>query len=142
MLDYLVVLNQLLAHLAASELEKASDAGLLRSASTPLLGGWGPLLARCVMASGLGFDLDLGDACRRAESRPDRFLFSESNGRFLVTVRAADREPFERFFDGLPLAHVGSVDARPRLRIAIDGRRYVWETAELSRAFKETLSDD
>jgi len=122
--------------------EKSADAGLLRSASTPSLGGWGPLLARCTIASGLGFDLDLGSACGRAELSLERFLFSESNGRFLVTVRPADRERFEACFDGLPLLHVGTVDAQPRLKIAVDDRSYCWDTAALSRAFKDTLADD
>ena len=94
------------------------------------------------MASGLGLVLDLGPACRRAEMSPERFLFSESNGRFLVTVRAADRERFEARFDGLPLLHVGTVDSSPRLKISVDDRSYCWDTAELSRAFKETLADD
>jgi len=122
--------------------EKASDEGLLRSAGTPSLGGWGPLFARCVIACGLGFDLDLGAACRRAELSPERFLFSESNGRFLVTVRGTDRDRFETCFDGLPLAHVGTVGTQPRLKIAFDDRSFAWDAAGLSRAFKETLVDD
>ena len=122
--------------------EKAGEAGLLRSASTPSLGGWGPLLARCVMASGLGLDLDLGEACRRAELSPERFVFSESNGRFLVTIRARDSTRFEELFDALPLIRIGSVDTPPRLKIEIDGSLYAWNVADLSRTFKETLADD
>jgi phosphoribosylformylglycinamidine synthase len=122
--------------------EKAGAAGLLRSASTPSLGGWGPLLARCVMASGLGLDLDLSTACARAGLSPERFLFSESNGRFLVTVRPTDRGDFEDLFDGLPLIRIGTVSAQPRLEIAIADRAFAWESGDLSRAFKETLADD
>jgi phosphoribosylformylglycinamidine synthase len=122
--------------------EKAGDEGLLRSAGTPSLGGWGPLFARCVMASGLGFELELDEACRRAELSPERFLFSESNGRFLVTVRAADRERFEACFDALPLVHIGTVDTHPRLKICVDDRSYSWDAAALNRVFKETLADD
>lgn len=122
--------------------EKASDEGLLRSAGTPSLGGWGPLFARCVIACGLGLDLDLGEACRHAELSPERFLFSESNGRFLVTVRAGDRDRFETCFDGLPLTRVGTIDAQPRLKIVFEDRSFAWDTAVLCRAFKETLADD
>ncbi len=121
--------------------EAAGDAGLLRSASTPSSGGWGPMLARCVIASGLGLELQLDEACRRAELTPDRFLFSESNGRFLVSVRAADAERLEACFDGLPLEPVGRVTNEARLRLAIDGGSYAWDSAELSRAYKETLTD-
>ena len=99
------------------------------------------MLARCVIASGLGLELQLDEACRRAELTPDRFLFSESNGRFLVSVRAADAERLEACFDGLPLEPVGRVTNEARLRLAIDGGSYAWDSAELSRAYKETLTD-
>jgi phosphoribosylformylglycinamidine synthase len=122
--------------------EKASDDGLLRSAGTPSLGGWGPLFGRCVMASGLGLELDLGDACRRAELSPERFMFSESNGRFLVTLRASDRDRFETCFDGLPLTCVGAVAAQPHLKISCGEQSFCWNAADLSRAFKETFADD
>ncbi|NIM01865.1 MAG: hypothetical protein GTN89_13785 [Acidobacteria bacterium] len=121
--------------------ERASDEGLLRSAATPSLGGWAALFARCVMASGLGLDLDLDDACRRAELSPERFLFAESNGRFLVTVLERDRERFEACFGGLPLLRIGSVDDEPRLKLRIARRTYRWDAAALSRGFKETLAD-
>ncbi len=122
--------------------EETSDEGLLRSAGTPSLGGWGPLFARCVIASGLGLELDLGEACRRAELSLERFLFSESNGRFLVTVRASERDRFEACFQGLPLTHVGTVAGQPRLKIACGEQSFCWSAAGLCRAFKETLADD
>ncbi len=122
--------------------ESAGNAGLLRSAATPSLGGWGPVLARCVMASEFGLDVDLGDVARRAEMSADRFLFSESNGRLLATVRPADRERFEACFEGLPLALVGKVDARARLKLSFGDQSHAWSSADLSRAFKETLGDD
>jgi phosphoribosylformylglycinamidine synthase len=122
--------------------EKASNERLLRSAGTTSLGGWGPLFARCVIASGLGLELDLGEACRRAELRPEHFMFSESNGRFLVTVSPGDRERFEARFDGLPLTRVGTVVARPQLTIACGDSSFSWTAADLSHAFKETLDDD
>ena len=121
--------------------ESAGDAGLLRSASTPSLGGWGPLLARCAMASEFGLDLNLEHACRHSELTPDRFLFSESNGRFLVTVREGDAEAFEALFYGLPLEQVGTVSTETGLRISHGERSYAWDNGALTRAFKETLGD-
>jgi len=69
-------------------------------------------------------------------------VFSESNGRFLVTIRARDSTRFEELFDALPLIRIGSVDTPPRLKIEIDGSLYAWNVADLSRTFKETLADD
>ena len=122
--------------------EKAADERLLRSAGTTSLGGWGPLFARCVIASGLGLELDLDEVCRRAELSPERFMFSESNGRFLVTVSPSDRDRFETCFAGLPLTRVGTVVEKPQLTIACGDSPFCWTAADLSRAFKETLGDD
>jgi phosphoribosylformylglycinamidine (FGAM) synthase-like enzyme len=80
--------------------------------------------------------------CRRAEISPVGFLFSESNGRFRVTIRASDRDRFETCFDGLPLTCVGTVAAQPGLKIACGDQSLSWSAADLSRAFKETLADD
>ncbi len=46
--------------------------------------------------------------------RDDQVLFSESCGRFLVTVCPADRQAFEQCFAGLPCACVGEVTAEQK----------------------------
>ena len=62
-----------------------------RSAATPAKGGLALALARCAMAGELGLELDLDRAPDLARSPPDVALFSESNGRFVVTVGGAGR---------------------------------------------------
>ncbi len=47
----------------------------------------------------------------------DKVLFSESPGRFLVTVAPERREEFEALFSGLPIGLVGEVTSRPQLVI-------------------------
>ncbi len=49
--------------------------------------------------------------------RDDQILFSESCGRFLVTVPKKDRKEFESIFDGLPYGLVGEVTDNPELVI-------------------------
>ena len=69
-------------------------------------------------------------------------LFSESLGRFLVTVASADAKRCERHFDGLACHRVGEVTREARLRVS-SGRR-PWldvAVADLRAAFKETLAD-
>ena len=45
--------------------------------------------------------------------RDDAILFSESAGRFIVTVDPANREAFEKSFSGLACSCIGLVTAEP-----------------------------
>ena len=97
--------------------------GLVRSAATPAHGRLGaglrPLRDGRRAGSGSG---------PRRLPRPDRAargraLFSESNGRFLVTVAPRTPSASSSSFDGLPCRRVGEVTADPRLRVRLGERR-------------------
>jgi len=70
------------------------------------------------MAGGLGLDIDLC-AVPGAETglSPEKLLFSESAGRFLVTVAKDQAATFEKLCKGLPCACIGSVTDDDRLVI-------------------------
>jgi phosphoribosylformylglycinamidine synthase len=122
---------------------QAQREGIVQSATTPAKGGLGPALARSVMASGLGLDLDLGSCPDIADLRPDTALFSESNGRFLVTTRPEDAERLEKLFDGLACRRIGTVDEQARLRVRSGEQTWLdLGVDELKPAFKETLADE
>jgi phosphoribosylformylglycinamidine synthase len=122
--------------------ETAIRDGLVRSASTPALGGWAPALARAVMAAELGLELDLTTAVMLSELSPLSFLFSESNGRLLVTTAAEDAERFEERMQGLPCLRVGTVVDQPRLLVRVGSDTTIDLAAgELKAAFKRTLAD-
>ena len=73
--------------------------------------------ARSALAGGLGLTLDL-DACPGAtDLEDDVALFSESNGRFLVTIAPERATELETLFDGLACRQVGEVLADPRLEV-------------------------
>jgi phosphoribosylformylglycinamidine synthase len=59
----------------------------------------------------------LSGAPREGVERDDTLLYSESQGRFIVTVAPEDREAFEEHFKVLPCACVGRVLKRERLTI-------------------------
>jgi len=123
-------------------LDTAQAQGLLRSATTPARGGWAIAFARCVIAGGLGLDIDLAECDGLRDLPPDVALFSESNGRFLITVTAENVERAATVFEGLPYRRVGRVTAEARLRV----RRgeSIWldvDAATLEAAYKETLAD-
>ena len=62
-------------------------------------------------------EIRLGDVpCNNALAN-SQILFSESAGRFIVTIDPEKRGAFEEIFDGLKFSHVGVVTESPILRI-------------------------
>ena len=122
-------------------LARAIGQGLVRSAVTPSKGGLAVALGRACMAGDLGLSIDLAGAPGCAGLADDTVLFSESNGRFVVTVAAADAADFESAVDGLPCRRVGEVTEEARLRVR-RGEDLVLEVAvdDLRRAYKEGLA--
>ncbi len=122
-------------------LEAAIRRGWVRSAATPAKGGLVVALARVAMAGGLGLDVDLDSAPDLAALPSDVALFSESNGRFVVTVAAGDAAAFESHFAGLACRRIGRVTAAGPLRVTIGARRRIEVSIEsMKRSYKETLA--
>ena len=114
---------------------------LVHSAATPGKGGLALALARSAMAGELGMDLDLDLVPDLAGLPPDVALFSESNGRFVVTVAPADTAAFEERFRGLACRRVGRVTALRTLRATLGGRACIdLPIAAMKTAYKETLA--
>jgi phosphoribosylformylglycinamidine synthase len=98
-------------------LARAIAEGLVASAHGVYRGGLGVHLPLTAIGGRLGITVDLSRVPAEGPLRPDRLLFSESAGRFVVSV-APDQQPaFEKLFTGLPLAAVGTVAADPVLKI-------------------------
>ena len=104
-------------------------------------GGLALALARCAMAGELGLDLDLDLAPDLAALPPDVALFSESNGRFVVTVAPQDTAAFSELFAGLPCRRIGVVTSAAVLRLTLAGTpRVELPIAAMKAAYKETLA--
>jgi len=120
---------------------RAVRAGIVRSAATASRGGLAFALARSAMAGELGVELDLDRCPDLVSLRPDAALFSESCGRFVITVREAEADRFEAFFEGLPCRRVGHVTGEPRIRARLGGRSILdVDLFELKAAWKATLA--
>jgi phosphoribosylformylglycinamidine synthase len=121
-------------------LHGAIRAGLLRSAATPNKGGLAVSLARGAMAADLGLEIDL-DSCAGVDVLEDDIaLFSESNGRFVVSLAADQADEFERHMEGTAWSRAGVVTDEPRLVIRRDGRSLVdSDLKSLRSRFKEGL---
>ncbi len=121
-------------------LHGAIQAGLVRSAATPNKGGLAVTLARCALAADLGLEIDLDNCPGIAGLEDDVALFSESNGRFVVTLAADQAEDFERHIEGTAWSRTGVVTDEPRLVIRRDGQTLVDSDLDSLRArFKEGL---
>ena len=112
------------------------------SAATPTRGGLAVALARSAMAGALGADLDLAAATGNAPLDDDIALFSESNGRFVVTVPPARAEAFAERFAGFACRRAGEVIGDDRLVVRSADRTVLDVPVEELRArFKKGLAD-
>ena len=78
-------------------------------------GGVAVALAETAFASGLGMDLDISTALH--ELRPDLFLFSESQSRFVITVSPLHQKEFESLFVDQPYFYLGQMTQEPLFHI-------------------------
>ena len=119
----------------------AIQKGLLASAASVHLGGLGVALAKCAMAGELGLSADLALIPKSEEMTPARLLFSESQGRLLVSVSPENTQEFEALLNGLPFACIGEVASGPSLLLrAGEASPLVSLTIErMKTAYKKTL---
>ncbi len=114
-------------------MNKATDAGLLKSATTPSKGGLAVSLALTAIGGQLGASVDLSSL---GELDAATQLFSESNSRFVVTVAPEKAAELESLFANLPITKIGTVTEEKVLKVA--GSVSV-ELDALVTPFKETL---
>jgi phosphoribosylformylglycinamidine (FGAM) synthase-like enzyme len=88
-------------------MSRAISAEVLASCHGLYRGGLAVHLALCSLAGGLGIEVDLGDML--ADLPIHAALYSESAGRFLVTVAPAQRQQFEEIFQNHPYHLLGEV---------------------------------
>ncbi len=131
-------------HLMRVRYEKMSKAiadGIPASVKTPSLGGLGVALAWMAFGAELGLRVDLDALPIRGEIDLWGRLFSESTGRFLVTVPPDQAALFEDALAGEPVARLGTVEDSPRLVISLDGETLIDDDImELKRIWKAPLA--
>ncbi len=117
--------------------------GLLASCHGIYRGGLAVHLGLVAMGGELGLAVDLRRVPSEGVERDDTLLFSESAGRFIVTVAPEHQDAVERLFAGHPAACVGAVTETPQLTIiGIDGQRLASLTVErMKSAWKGPFGD-
>jgi phosphoribosylformylglycinamidine synthase len=86
---------------------------LVASAHGIYRGGLAVHLAKVAMGGNLGMKVNLAQVPLRDVEREDLLLFSESAGRFIVTVDPINREAFEDLFKGTVFGCIGMVTEEP-----------------------------
>lgn len=124
-------------------LQDAIDKELVASAHGIYRGGLGVHLAMVAMGGNLGLKADIGLVPADVAVRTDAILFSESAGRFIVTVAPGNRKDFESILKGLPFACIGEVTENRELVInGPNNRKLVSITVDdLKKAWKRPFGD-
>jgi phosphoribosylformylglycinamidine synthase len=98
-------------------LSRAIGEGLVSSAHAVARGGLAVHLALVAMAGELGMDVSLEKCPLLGKLNDTRILYSESAGRFVVSVDPRKRKPFEEAFAGVKIACVGETTESPFFRV-------------------------
>jgi phosphoribosylformylglycinamidine synthase len=88
-------------------IEKAMKQNLLRSCHDVSDGGLGCALAESSFAGGFGVTVDLNALPATGIFRDDFILFSESQSRFVVSIREKDLDAFAELFRSIPFGVIG-----------------------------------
>jgi phosphoribosylformylglycinamidine synthase len=98
-------------------LSRAIAEGWVASAHGIYRGGLGVHLAMVAMGGNLGMQIELDWVPVVDLDRNDQVMFSESAGRFVVTIDPQNREAFENLFKTSACACIGTVTATPQFEI-------------------------
>ena len=101
-------------------------------------------LAMCVMGADLGMTVDIDKIPSSENLRKDTCLFSETPGRFIVTVSPENESAFNRVIDGIPAACVGEVIQEPQMTVSAatkDQELLNLSVADLAAAWKKTFGE-
>jgi phosphoribosylformylglycinamidine synthase len=124
-------------------LSRAIKEGIVASAHGIYRGGLGVHLALVAMGGNLGMQVELERVPVDDLDRNDQVMFSESAGRFIVTVDPKNREAFENLFKTSACACIGTVTATPQFEIkGLDHETLVsLAVKDLKAAWKKPFGD-
>ncbi len=105
------------------DLHKAVCRGLAASVHGVYRGGLGVHLAMCAMAGNLGVSADIKKVPAAADIRADHVLFSETPGRFIVTVAPENMRDFESMIKVHDFSCIGEVTRDPVLGLSHGSRK-------------------
>ena len=125
---------------AYDAISSAIEKGLVASAIGVGRGGLAVAIAKSAIAGKLGVQADLTKL--KGDAREDEaILFSESQGRILVSVRRNVQKEFEELFKGIPLARIGEVVQTASVLITLPGQRVELPLSALANSYKSFFKE-
>ncbi len=103
---------------------KAVQKNIITSAISVGLGGLGLALAKTAMGGELGLEINLNKVVGKT-TRDDFTLFSESQGRILVTINPKNKNSFEKLFARIPHSLIGMVTNTDAITITDKGKNVI-----------------
>lgn len=117
------------------EMLKAHSNELIESCHDVSLGGIGAALSEMCLAGDIGAEIIIN-----SELRDDKYLFSESNTRWLVEVDKKNEEEFENIFS-VPVQKIGEIKGKS-LVVKSDGETLVdLDVEKIRKRWKESLGE-
>ena len=128
-------------------LHNAMDVGsrnserVVRSCHDCSEGGVAVAAAEMCFGGNMGMEIDVSKIVVESQMPNDALLFSESNSRFVVEVRAGKEKEFEKIMKGCDFAAVGTTTKEQNLTIKDSGGNVLIKekVPELKKSWKETL---
>lgn len=121
--------------------QAAIQQGLVASCHDCSDGGLGVALAETAFAGDLGMEIELSAVPTEGVSRRDVLLFSESQGRFVLTIPERHQKAFEALIQGIPAGCIGRVTQAPYLTLSMNGQVVLKAPiSELKTAWKAPLA--
>jgi phosphoribosylformylglycinamidine synthase len=139
---------------AYKRMQAAIEQGLVASCASVELGGLGVALAKTAIGGQLGMEIELYDVSasyteltdeeEASLNRCDTMLFSETMGRFVVTVDPSKKEEFEKCFRNhlfpTTCTQIGRVSDDSRFVVTAVGKEIINAgVADLTESYKKTL---
>ncbi|MSU73567.1 phosphoribosylformylglycinamidine synthase [Candidatus Kaiserbacteria bacterium] len=114
---------------------KAIQKGLVASAIGVGRGGLGVALAKSVVAGQLGAQIDSSKILGNAKT-PEAILFSESQGRLVLSIARSSQKEFEKLFKGTALTNIGEIVQAASLSIAHSGAKVELPLPALTESYR------
>lgn len=123
-------------------LQKAIEQDLVASSISVGRGGLGVALAKTAIGGMLGIDINLKDLKGDIKS-DEAALFSESQGRIIVSINPSKKDDFELVFKGNAFGLIGKVTEGEKVLIkGVKGKTIVeTDVRALEKAYKNTFRD-
>jgi phosphoribosylformylglycinamidine synthase II len=124
---------------AYDALTKAIRAGYIASATSVSRGGLAVALAKAAIGGQIGAIVDLRKLPGKAKEA-DTVLFSESQGRVLVSVRSGSEKAFDTMMKGIPCPCIGKVGG-PDLAVTLGKTSFSLSISALTDAYRSYFKE-